>query len=193
MSAIEIVCIVLSCIPIVCAPICISLLIATAVNLRRNDKAMGAYLDAKFKAKNPEIYEAFFGGKGGSRGRMNGKRLKALMFERGITQEVLARRVGITQGAITNYIKGRTPRGEILDKIADELGCEREFLLGEKDSAPGISSTELQDAAKPLIHLLREKGDPMMLVCVTVDRVDLYRAESGERVPSETEGHPVDH
>lgn len=32
---------------------------------------------------------------------MNGKRLKVLMFEKGITQAELAKRAGITQGAIT--------------------------------------------------------------------------------------------
>ena len=45
-----------------------------------------------------------------------------------------------------------------------------------------ITIEELQSVAEPLIRLLREKGDPMMLVCVTSDRVDLYRAECGERV-----------
>lgn len=124
---------------------------------------------------------------------MNGKRLKVLMFEKGITQAELAKRAGITQGAITNYINGRTPRGKILDKIATVLGCEKGYLLGEVDPAAGISAEELHEAAKPLIRLLIERGDPMMLVCVTADRVDLYRAECGKRVLSETEEHPSDH
>lgn len=124
---------------------------------------------------------------------MDGKRLKALMFEKGITQAELAKRAGITQGAITNYIKGRTPRGNILNNIAAVLGCEKGYLLGEADTVTGISAEELNAAAKPLIRLLVERGDPMMLVCVTADRIDLYRAECGKRVLPENEEHPVDH
>ena len=124
---------------------------------------------------------------------MDGKRLKLLMFENGITQAELARRVGVTQGAIANYIKGRTPKVNILERISAVFGCEKEYLLGEVDAFTGIAVSELQSAAEPLTRLLKEKGDPMMFVCVTSDRVDLYRAECGERVFSKTEEHPADH
>ncbi len=49
-----------------------------------------------------------------------------------------------------------------------------------------ISIKELQEAAKPLIELLRVKGHPMMVVHVTDEGADLFEALCGtEKRPCE--------
>ena len=121
-------------------------------------------------------------------------KLKSRRIENGMTQTELAEVVGVCAGEISCYERGiRFPRHSVLEKIAAVLGCEKGHLLGEVGAVTGISAEELHEAAKSLIRLLTERGDPMMLVCVTADRVDLYRAECGKKVLSETEEHPADH
>lgn len=121
-------------------------------------------------------------------------KLKSRRLESGMTQAELAEAVGVCAGEISCYERGiRFPRRSVLEKIVAVLGCEKGYLLGEMDTVTGISAEELHEAAKPLIRLLIERGDPMMHACVTADRVDLYRAECGKKVLSETEEHPADH
>lgn len=49
----------------------------------------------------------------------------------GMTQKQLAEAAGITEAAVSHYLKGdRTPRAAVVSKIAEVLGCSLEFLLG---------------------------------------------------------------
>jgi len=51
----------------------------------------------------------------------------------GLTQKQLAEKAGITEAAVSHYLKGdRTPRAAVVSKLADVLGCSLEFLLGAK-------------------------------------------------------------
>lgn len=51
----------------------------------------------------------------------------------GLTQKQLAEKAGITEAAVSHYLKGdRTPRAAVVSKMADVLGCTLEFLLGAK-------------------------------------------------------------
>ena len=52
----------------------------------------------------------------------NGAAIKAIRERTGITQPELARRVGITQGALSNIERGRNASPYTTRKIADELG-----------------------------------------------------------------------
>ena len=61
-------------------------------------------------------------------------RLVALMNRRGLSQKELSIKVGVTEAAMSYYVKGsRTPRGEILARIAKELGTSADYLLGTSD------------------------------------------------------------
>ena len=52
------------------------------------------------------------------------RRLKHVMYMKGVTQEVLAERTGLSQPAISAYLSGRsTPTVYNLDKIARALKC----------------------------------------------------------------------
>ena len=51
----------------------------------------------------------------------------------GLTQKQLAEKAGITEAAVSHYLKGdRTPRAAVVSKMAEVLGCTLEFLLGAK-------------------------------------------------------------
>lgn len=49
----------------------------------------------------------------------------------GMTQKQLADAAGITEAAVSHYLKGdRTPRAAVVSKMAEVLNCSIEFLLG---------------------------------------------------------------
>lgn len=57
-------------------------------------------------------------------------RIKEMLDEKNITQKQLAEITGITESAISHYIKGdRVPRGTNLVKIAKALGTTTDDLL----------------------------------------------------------------
>lgn len=56
-------------------------------------------------------------------------RLKRIMYVKGITQEELAERTGITQASISRYLSGsRMPNFLAIDKIARALKCSVDDL-----------------------------------------------------------------
>jgi len=58
-----------------------------------------------------------------------GQRLKEARLARQITQEDLAKMVGVTKGAIGNYETGvSSPKESILVKLMDVLGIDANFL-----------------------------------------------------------------
>lgn len=64
-----------------------------------------------------------------------GEKLRTLRTMKGLTQEQLARSIGITLGAYTAYENnGVYPRKrEIYSKLAEALGCDLNYLLTEDE------------------------------------------------------------
>lgn len=62
---------------------------------------------------------------------ITGDRLREAMADRDIDQEQLAKRVGCTQGAISQILLGNTQRSRFLPEIADVLGVPLRWLRGE--------------------------------------------------------------
>lgn len=61
-------------------------------------------------------------------------RLKDLRCKSGITQKALAKKIGVTYYAISNYERGiSVPRIEIADDIADYFGVSLDWLTGRTD------------------------------------------------------------
>lgn len=59
-----------------------------------------------------------------------GKRLLQLIRDNNLTQKSIAQRVGVTEAAMSHYIKGdRVPRASVLSKIAVELNTTTEYLM----------------------------------------------------------------
>lgn len=60
-----------------------------------------------------------------------GKALAAIRTYRGMTQDELAQRCGISENAIARYESDRNkPRAESIVKLADALDCSVDVLLG---------------------------------------------------------------
>ena len=58
-------------------------------------------------------------------------RLLALLHEQHLNQKQLAQKIGVTEAAMSHYIKGdRVPRSTVLAKIATELGTTSDYLMG---------------------------------------------------------------
>lgn len=58
-------------------------------------------------------------------------RISALMKQQHITQKQLAIKAGVTESAMSFYVKGeRTPRSDVLTRIAKALGTTSDYLLG---------------------------------------------------------------
>ena len=62
------------------------------------------------------------------------KRLKELIARENITQKELAVDVGITEAALSRYMKGdRTPHGDTLCNLATALHTTTDYLLGREE------------------------------------------------------------
>ena len=62
-------------------------------------------------------------------------KIKEKRIAAGLTQVQLAERVGVNQSAVAQWECGRaTPKGELLPKLADILGCTIDALFGREAS-----------------------------------------------------------
>ena len=60
-------------------------------------------------------------------------RISSLMLKQKITQKQLAEKAGVTESAMSYYVKGdRTPRSDVLSRIAKALGTTTDYLLGNE-------------------------------------------------------------
>ncbi|MGB4985002.1 MAG: helix-turn-helix transcriptional regulator [Erysipelotrichaceae bacterium] len=77
-----------------------------------------------------------------------------LMEEQGLTQKELSKRANVTESAISYYLSGdRTPRSDVLVRIAKALGTSIDFLLGSEENI----SNDLQYLQRNLRKLDPEK------------------------------------
>ena len=86
-------------------------------------------------------------------------RVTALMKKSGLSQKELAAKAGVTESAMSYYVNGsRTPRSDVLTRMAKELGTTTDYLLGTSDESAG-------DENKELLYLQRNLGklDPERL------------------------------
>ena len=75
------------------------------------------------------------------------------MKRNGLSQKELARKVGVTEAAMSYYVRGdRTPRSDVLTRIAKALNTTTDYLLGNSPDA--VSSAE----NKELQYLQRNLG-----------------------------------
>lgn len=69
------------------------------------------------------------------------ERVAALMSEHGLNQKDLAAKAGVTESAISYYLKGvRTPRSDVLTRIANALNTSTDYLLGAGDNSASSSA-----------------------------------------------------
>lgn len=95
-----------------------------------------------------------------------GKRLAALLKEKGMQQQVLAARAGVTEAAVSHYIKGdRVPRASVLSRIADALGTTSDFLMNGKEPA---SENEVSHARRLIARNVKKmtKEEKMEIMAI---------------------------
>lgn len=63
------------------------------------------------------------------------KKLSILLEEKNITQRELAEKINVTEVTISRYLSGeRSPRIEIVSKIAEFFGVSIDYLLGKEET-----------------------------------------------------------
>ncbi len=83
-----------------------------------------------------------------------------LCKEKNTTPTALTLKLGLSKGNTSSWKKGGNPSVDILIKLADELNCTTDKLLGRKEK----NSTELNDDEQGLLKMYgllteREKGE----------------------------------
>lgn len=85
-------------------------------------------------------------------------RVFELMKKNGLNQKELAQKVGVTESAMSYYIKGeRTPRSDVLKRIAITLSTSVDYLLGTNNSNERIQNNQLQYLQRNLSKLDPER------------------------------------
>lgn len=103
------------------------------------------------------------------------KRLISLRKDKKLTQHELAKQLGITRSALSQYELGnRQPDYETLEKIAQYFHVSIDYLLGRTND-PNLKEQEIQFTfkGKPLDDELRE------LLTIILERLE--KADEGER------------
>lgn len=76
------------------------------------------------------------------------ERLSELIHSRNLTQKELANKAGVTEAAMSHYLKGdRFPRASVLARIAESLGTTSDYLM----NGNATNAKEEIDYAKRLI------------------------------------------
>ena len=86
-------------------------------------------------------------------------RISELMKNNGLSQKELAAKAEVTESAMSYYVKGeRTPRSDVLTRIAKALGTTTDYLLGNtSDAALNSDDEDLQYLQRNLGKLNTEQ------------------------------------
>lgn len=92
------------------------------------------------------------------------ERLSLLLIQNGFTQKELAERAGVTEAAMSHYIRGdRTPRASVLARIADALNTTTDYLLGGEEQDTGDEIRLAQKLIARNVHQM-SKEDKMNII-----------------------------
>ena len=106
-----------------------------------------------------------------------GQRIKSLREQRDLTQEQLAKVLGVTDGSVSNWENGtKTPRMGMFQSIADYFGVKVSYLLGNEEwfdvfSIPGIEPPP-KTVKKPLLGTIA-CGEPILAAENIDDYIDV--------------------
>lgn len=92
------------------------------------------------------------------------ERLSSLLIQNGFTQKELAERAGVTEAAMSHYIRGdRTPRASVLARIADALNTTTDYLLGGEEQDTDDEIRFVQKLIARNVHQM-SKEDKMNII-----------------------------
>lgn len=94
-----------------------------------------------------------------------GERLKQLRLQRNISQEEVARTIGITRSAYSHYeINNRQPMYETLIKLSTFFGVSIDYIVNGDSSASTFKDTqEIMSMLNMMDHVKRRNTINMML------------------------------
>ncbi|WP_252224646.1 MULTISPECIES: helix-turn-helix transcriptional regulator [unclassified Clostridium] len=106
-----------------------------------------------------------------------GEKIKELRKLKGLTQEELANKCGLSKNGLWNYENNkRNPNTEILERIAKVLGVPLyKLIVNEKVN----EIKKLEEVCKPVVDYLKKNYDPHCTVVITDSQMRLVRDEIG--------------
>ena len=109
-----------------------------------------------------------------------GSRIKEQRLGLKLTQEELAKRIGVTKGAIANYENGvSSPKLDLMYKLFTALNCDANYLF--QDEMEDLQDVALNATERVMIHNYRE------LDTHGKEMVDFTLQKEWERCVDETE------
>ena len=111
------------------------------------------------------------------------QRLKALREKKGLTQDALARELGIGRAALGLYENGdRQPNIEILRRIAEHFNVSSDYLIGRGEGTPtiGWSAETMEHIAEAKKTVERTKNGALQLILGLQELISKLDEESEE-------------
>ena len=108
------------------------------------------------------------------------KKLSILLEEKNITQRELADKINVTEVTISRYLSGeRSPRIEIVNKIAEYFDVSIDYLLGVSDIRNPVV-----EAYKDLLErkAIQEKGKEELVIGLSRENKDVLTEEDKEEI-----------
>lgn len=87
------------------------------------------------------------------------ERLKLLLADSGKDQKEIACALGVSEGALSNYLKGRVPDLEVLRRMRDYFGMSVDVLLGWGEAKESVGTIITQAAALFASGLGRDEAE----------------------------------
>lgn len=122
---------------------------------------------------------------------MDNKRLRRLREEKGMEQQEVADKLGISRSAIGMYERGkREPNDEIKKRIADFFNCSVDYLVGNSECRGGqdmgvfTEMTALEKRMLEIKELAKETVDKMVELGMSYDDYDYFRTTMNNEVDS---------
>lgn len=119
--------------------------------------------------------------KGGNIMTAFSERISELMKRYSLNQKDLAAKVGVTESAMSYYVKGeRTPRSDVLTRIAKALNTTTDYLLGNTEY---VFSDSTQDELRYLQRNLGKLDKQQLIKAENILKAvfdDIFDDEEGE-------------
>lgn len=107
-----------------------------------------------------------------------GSRIKELRIKRGITQEELAKTIGVTKGAIANYENEvSSPKIDLMYKLFDALDCDANYLHQDDMKKSAYKDTATPEEFEKLIKPFRNLDEHGQKTVTIVLERELFRVE----------------
>lgn len=88
------------------------------------------------------------------------KQLQQLRRKHGMTQEQLARQLGVSPQAVSKWENGSYPEGDLIPTLADLFGVSVSYLYGREEERPSLQQAVLDDIRGLMLPREDRPSDP---------------------------------